>query len=65
MDDFAKLPASERKLYFEKAAANAGHMSEFIIEKDFWVCWTLKRLFANYKYPIGVIWASSMPELIS
>lgn len=44
MDDFAKLPSSERKPYFEMAAANSG-LEEHIIEKDFWVCWTLKRLF--------------------
>ena len=45
MDDFAKLPAAERKPYFETASANDGRMGEHIIEKDFWVCWTLKRLF--------------------
>jgi hypothetical protein len=45
MDDFAKLAAEERKPYFETAAARAGNLGEHIIEKDFWVCWTLKRLF--------------------
>lgn len=45
MDDFARLPGEERKPYFETAAANDGRMGEHIIEKDFWVCWTLKRLF--------------------
>lgn len=45
MDDFAKLAANERKPYIEAAAASAGNMGEHIIEKDFWVCWTLKRLF--------------------
>lgn len=45
MDDFAKLPGTDRKPYFEAAAANDGRMGEHIIEKDFWVCWTLKRLF--------------------
>lgn len=44
MDNFAKLPPSERKPYFELAAANSG-LDESIIEKDFWACWTLKRLF--------------------
>ncbi len=46
MDEFSKIPADEKKPYFETAAANAGNMSEHIIEKDFWVCWTLKRLFS-------------------
>jgi predicted nucleotidyltransferase component of viral defense system len=45
MDDFARLSGLEKRPYFEAAAANAGHMSEYIIEKDFWVCWMLKRLF--------------------
>lgn len=44
MDDFAKLPSQERRLYFEQTAARLG-LSAQIIEKDFWVCWTLKRLF--------------------
>lgn len=45
MDNFAKLTGEERKPYFETAAANDGRMGEHIIEKDFWICWTLKRLF--------------------
>ena len=46
MDNFTKLPSQERKLYFEAAADNSG-LEEHIIEKDFWVCWTLKRLFTT------------------
>jgi hypothetical protein len=45
MDDFAKLPSQERRLYFEQTAARLG-LSAQIIEKDFWVWWTLKQLFA-------------------
>ena len=45
MDEFAKLPSDERRLYFEQAAAQLG-MSAQIIEKDFWVCWSLRRLFS-------------------
>jgi predicted nucleotidyltransferase component of viral defense system len=44
MEDFARLPAEERRLYFEQAAAQLG-MSAQIVEKDFWVCWILRRLF--------------------
>ena len=45
MDAFAQLPASERRIYCEQTAARLG-VSPQIIEKDFWVCWTLKQLFA-------------------
>ena len=45
MDEFAKLPSDERRLYFEQAAARLG-MSAQIVEKDFWVCWSLRRLFS-------------------
>jgi hypothetical protein len=45
MDDFCRLPSAERRPYFETAATNSG-LPIGIIEKDFWVCWTLKRLFS-------------------
>jgi hypothetical protein len=45
MDAFAQLPESERRIYFEQTAARLG-VSPQIVEKDFWVCWTLKQLFS-------------------
>ena len=45
MDNFIKLPADERKLYFEQVANNM-KLSPEIIEKDFWVCLTLQKLFS-------------------
>jgi hypothetical protein len=45
MDDFARLPRGDRRAYFEQTAARLG-LSGQMIEKDFWVCWTLKRLFS-------------------
>jgi hypothetical protein len=44
MDDFAKLPPKDRADLFQ-AAARQRNMLPAVIEKDFWVCWTLKRLF--------------------
>lgn len=44
MDNFAKLPAEERREVFQETAARK-NVSFQIVEKDFWVCWTLKRLF--------------------
>jgi Nucleotidyl transferase AbiEii toxin, Type IV TA system len=45
VDSVANLPAAERRLYFEQAAARHGRLSAQLMEKDFWVCWILKRLF--------------------
>jgi hypothetical protein len=44
MDDFVKLKPDERRLFFD-GAATPRNMQSQIVEKDFWVCWTLKELF--------------------
>lgn len=44
MNNIVKLPQSEREILFRNTAAKCG-MSEGIVEKDFWVCWTLDYLF--------------------
>jgi hypothetical protein len=44
MDTFATLNPEERRIVFEKAALPL-NMQAQIVEKDFWVCWTLKELF--------------------
>jgi len=44
MDAFAKLGAAERKTYFDETASRRNSTST-AIEKDFWVCWCLARLF--------------------
>jgi len=41
MDEFARLGIHERRQYFEEVAAQLG-FTPLIVEKDFWVCWTLK-----------------------
>ncbi len=45
MDDFARFPSEQRRAYFEEAAERLD-LNAQIIEKDFWVCWSLKRLFS-------------------
>ena len=52
MDDVARMQAKDRADLFAAAAARRG-LSPEIIEKDFWVCWMLKRLFALPKEPAG------------
>ncbi len=44
MDRFAVLPASEKILYFDTMAGKLG-ISPEMVEKDFWGCWTLEKLF--------------------
>lgn len=46
MDIFATKPEAERRDILQEAA-NRRDVLPIIIEKDFWVCWTLKRLFSN------------------
>ena len=46
MDQFANDTPEQRDEAFQEAAAQLG-MSKAIVEKDFWVCWTLKRLMAS------------------
>ena len=43
MDKFAKLSIEDRDIYINEAANRSG-LTPIIIEKDFWVCWTLDRL---------------------
>jgi len=45
MDNFAKRKAAERQPYFEETASRRNSTTT-AVEKDFWVCWTLKHLFA-------------------
>jgi hypothetical protein len=45
MDKVALLPPKERAALFGETGAARG-VADMIVEKDFWVCWTLKRLFA-------------------
>jgi hypothetical protein len=46
MTRFASLSADERSTYVGEAAARIG-VAPLIVEKDFWVCWMLARLFES------------------
>src|SRR2546425_5916417 len=50
MNKFAKLTADERSPYFEETS-NRRNSTGTAIEKDFWVCWTLKHLFVLRNIP--------------
>jgi len=45
LDSFANEAPEQRAEAFQEAAAQLG-FSQAIIEKDFWVCWSLDKLFA-------------------
>lgn len=49
MDKVARLPAQDRRDIFSEAAVRLGIRST-IIEKDFWVCVTLKLLFEKSRF---------------
>jgi hypothetical protein len=50
MDNFAKRNAAERQPYFEETASRRNSTTT-AVEKDFWVCWTLKHLFSLEAIP--------------
>ena len=45
MDDIARRPAADRRTYFEQATAQFRRLDPQLMEKDFWVCWVLRRVF--------------------
>jgi len=45
VNSFLSLTSDERAVYFSEAAERGGDFSAIIYEKDYWVCWTLKKLF--------------------
>lgn len=47
MNRVASLPTEQRNELFSLTAERRGLGSLAVVEKDFWVCWTLKRLFAD------------------
>ncbi len=44
MNAFLQMPAERRRLAFQQVDASMG-LQAFSVEKDFWVCWTLRELF--------------------
>lgn len=50
MDGVARLPAGDRRALFTETASRAG-ISAIIAEKDFWVCWSLGRLYGIRDMP--------------
>ena len=51
---FLSLPTDERRLYLDQAAIRR-NVSAVVLEKDFWVCWVLRELFAHKKLSAHLI----------
>ena len=51
MNTFALLPAADRAAILQETAARMGVDSPAIVEKDFWVCWTLGQIFTADSLP--------------
>ena len=50
MDTWAKAAPEDRAALFNQTAVTRG-ISPEIIEKDFWVCWTLHQVFQFRDFP--------------
>ena len=46
MESIARLSSAERRELFGETAARKG-LTPAVVEKDFWVCWTLGKVFAD------------------
>lgn len=55
MDSVATMPPKERADLFVAAAGKRAPKSAAIMEKDFWVCWMLKRIFGFKQLPYHLI----------
>lgn len=62
MNAFAALPPAERALIVNEATGRLG-LVPLIVEKDFWVCWTLARTF-EVAASMGACLASAEPDLV-
>lgn len=55
MDSIAKMPYRERADLFVVASDKRPRISPSIMEKDFWVCWSLSRIFSSVNFPFHLI----------
>lgn len=54
MTRFSQMPLEERAIFIEEASARLGVLP-VIVEKDFWVTWTLARLFEKPEYSSSLV----------
>lgn len=55
MDSVAIMPSKERADLFVAASGKRLRISAAIMEKDFWVCWILKRIFSSDQMPCHLL----------
>ena len=54
MSRFTDLPAAEKEVYVRETAARL-NLAPQIVEKDFWVCWTLQLLFSRQEFAAHLV----------
>ena len=54
MSRFADLPADEKEVYVRETAARL-NVAPQVVEKDFWVCWTLQLLFSRPQFAAHLV----------
>lgn len=55
MDSVAIMPPKDRADIFVVASDKRKRISAAIMEKDFWVCWILKRIFSSDHFPYHLL----------
>lgn len=50
MDKIARYSEQDRADLFNEVSNRRGDMSPILVEKDFWVCWTLRKIFSMKKF---------------
>ena len=60
MKSLAVLPAEERALYRRNCSERKG-VPAFIVEKDFWVCWLVGRIFAPPRLGADCVFKGGTP----
>lgn len=55
MDEVARGAARARAELFHEVSSRRGNIGPVLVEKDFWVCWVLKRIFTMVSPPAGLI----------
>jgi hypothetical protein len=63
MNKFASLSAADRAVVLRETAVRTGIGSPAVVEKDFWVCWTLGQIFRS-RFISAKKSSNSMSELL-
>ena len=63
MINIVKLPKNDRTVLFSNTASKMG-LNPIVVEKDYWVCYTLDYLFHRSKYKNAFIFKGGLIDKI-